>query len=154
MKGAAPALPSASRTEGVPRGLLLPGAGAGRGRGRGRLCQRFPSQLCWETFSQRGGTKGFPERELNPSNLFTAMPAPSFPCPSLSPALPCSQLLTLCLEITPLSRLEPSHLQVDLLDFSGNFTPDRHPGVTRALAPVSLLGFGVYRAVDIGGNQM
>lgn len=37
MKGAAPALPRASRTEGVPRGLLLPGAGAGRGRGRGRL---------------------------------------------------------------------------------------------------------------------
>lgn len=54
---------SASRAEEVPRGLLfspdwrrrgLAEVGVGVGSD-----SDFPRQLCWETFSQRGDTKGF-----------------------------------------------------------------------------------------------
>lgn len=67
MKGAAPALPSAPPAPARPRrflgGLLFsPGwrrrdpAGVGVGVGSE---SDSPRQLCWETFSQRGDTKGF-----------------------------------------------------------------------------------------------
>lgn len=92
------------------------------------------------------------------------MPAPFCASPlSLSPTLPCSHLLTLYLEITPLSQLGSSHLQVDLFLFfpyAKRKTGKFHPGSTSCCntcplhcpsSPCWALGFNVVLTLEVIG---